>query len=444
MIILSVSRPLVAMLVIMIQAHLCTAQTVRFRGDVVDPSDNLINGAQVHLSRLNASWVTDDNGAFDIELPLPEDYQPSAGGVLDKLEIRHPDHLTRSMEIRSQDFFARKQRIVIQPVPIDPTIPGFKGRMDLNNATMTEYTEIHVHHELGRPRPGSYIEPEAFEAVFRKRQAERKEARMQQVRFHIYVPETTKRIKAAFFISRHGCGNIGHRVLRKFAHEHDVALIGVRGAAAQRGFYPVSTINPHVKRLAEMSGHPELVDVPYFTFGHSNGTGFATTMAAGRPEKALGWVSFHSGWSFYLQFPGLEKVPGMLMHGPRDKWFKHGQEEAMAHMRKHRNAPFNLTWEISEGHGPSNKDVTWSYIVEFCKAVMRVRLNQDGSVKPVDIESGWLGANYDKAKGGPQKLTIAPYHSFPGDKTVAHWLPDEEFARIWQEFCLRDARRENK
>jgi hypothetical protein len=31
-------------------------------------------------------------------------------------------------------------------------------------------------------------------------------------------------------------------------------------------------------------------------------------------------------------------------------------------------------------------------------------------------------------------LPIAPMRDFTGDRSIANWLPDEEFARIWQAY----------
>ena len=31
---------------------------------------------------------------------------------------------------------------------------------------------------------------------------------------------------------------------------------------------------------------------------------------------------------------------------------------------------------------------------------MRIRLNDDGTLRPVVIEQGWLGANYNQSQGG--------------------------------------------
>ena len=102
------------------------------------------------------------------------------------------------------------------------------------------------------------------------------------VQFHVYIPKSVKRVKASFYISRHGMGEIDSPTLRKFAEEEGVALVGFLGDPVQRGLFPVSLLDKHIKTLATLSGHPELPDVPIITFGSSNGTGFAACLPAGR------------------------------------------------------------------------------------------------------------------------------------------------------------------
>ncbi|WPJ97271.1 hypothetical protein SH580_06065 [Coraliomargarita algicola] len=79
------------------------------------------------------------------------------------------------------------------------------------------------------------------------------------------------------------------------------------------------------------------------------------------------------------------------MHGMLDGWFhRQHQDQAFATMRKKRNAAMAMMMEGSVGHGPEDKDATWEFIIEFCKAAIRIRLNEDGNLKPVKIESCWL------------------------------------------------------
>ena len=153
------------------------------------------------------------------------------------------------------------------------------------------------------------------------------------------------------------------------------------------------------------------------------------------PQRTIAWIAFHPGFSGYLKFENTDQVPAMVMCGSIDKYFLSArQDEVVASLRKERNAAMNVMMEGGVGHGTADADSTWQFVVDFLQAAMRTRLNDDGTLKPVEISSGWLGATYDVEKGGRQQLEIAPYAKFKGDKSTASWLPDEEFAQKWQAY----------
>ena len=329
--------------------------------------------------------------------------------------------------------------------PIESDTFGFSVQMSTGNAVGTFLEELEA--KAGYSNTSTNIPPCEFEKIINNCNISPPSFKADKAEFHVYIPKSVKKVKAAFYISRHGIGShsFGSPVLRKFAKDEDVALVGFNGNPVQRGLFPVSLLDPHIKRLADLSKHPELTEVPFFTFGHSNGSGFSGGLASQRPEKVIAWVSFHSGYSNYLQFPNTEKVPALVMHGTRDVWFqRHSQHKAVHTMRTKRDAAMCLMMEGSVGHGPVNSETTWEFIVDFCKSAMRIRLNNDGSLKPVDIKSGWLGTVYDFKTQGEQRLNIAPYKDFKGDKSSANWLPDEEFAILWQKYGATKADPKNK
>lgn len=265
---------------------------------------------------------------------------------------------------------------------------------------------------------------------------------MEQVVFQAYIPKDAKKLKAVFLLSRHGMGSIDHPRLRDFASRNAVALVGVKGNPVQRGFYPVELIDPYVAHLGQMLKHTELPTLPVISFGHSNGTGFSGIIASQRPERTIAWISYHSGAAFHLQFPNVEKVPALVLHGLIDPFFENGQEETVKHLRQERNAAMAMMLEANVAHDPVDKgqDATWDFIAAFSEAALRIRLNDDGTLKPVVIENGWLGATYDRTQGGQQELAIAPYREFQGDRATANWLPDKLFAETWQRYGKTDPR----
>lgn len=379
---------------------LIAGQTVTVTGKVMDTDDNWLNDVRILMNPLKAVATSDPNGDFTFEFVYDETMKPSKRGILAALIFQKQGHLDYRIRIRSTDFFSKGKPLVVKlkPDPMEEGVVGFTTQMVTVNG-------------LGKDASG-------------------------EAEFHVYIPESVEKVRAAFYLSRHGMGNITHPVLQKFAEEEQVALVGMYGDPIQRGLHDVSLTDEHVKKLADLSGHPELVDAPILTFGHSNGTGFAACWPAQRTEQSLGWISFHPGFNAYLQFPNTEKVPAMVMLGTVDKYFVNGrQDETVKELRRTRDGAICTMMESGVGHGPVDSDIVWEFVVEFCKATLRVRLADDGELKPIQIEDGWLGAPYDLEAGGRQLLEIAPYVDFKGDKSTANWLMDEEFAKAWQTYA---------
>lgn len=395
-------------------------------GRIMDTSDNWLPDVTVSLQRTGATAQTDGNGLFEMRFSVPATLQPDADGVFDILELTKDGHRPRLIRITDAAYFSTpiEEKMASDPVA-DDTV-GFTALVPGN-------ASIH-----GLVRGIEVDAPHAYPAEVLRERLDRVAARRRvansEASFHAWVPESPKPLRAAFLISLHGMGTIDHPVLRRFAEEESIALVGLDGPFIQRGAYPVELMDPYLERLGELSGHPELATVPVFTFGHSNGTGFATVYAVDRADRLIGWISYHSGHGWQLLLPGVEDAPGLVMHGQLDKWLENGHEQAVKDLRSQRNAPVAMMLEGNVGHGPVDPVATWEFIVDYCKALLRTRLNDDGSLRPAVIEDGWLGGLYDRQAGGQQLLPIAPYNSFNGERSTANWLPDQTFAEIWQTY----------
>ena len=95
-------------------------------------------------------------------------------------------------------------------------------------------------------------------------------------------------------------------------------------------------------------------------------------------------------------------------------------------------------------------------IVAFIRTTFHIRVpaDADPSKGPPELidaaeEKGWLGKNLDAVRVRDEKfqwswetpvvvgqsLEIASSAEFAGDKSEASWLPTQEYARQWQQFC---------
>lgn len=278
---------------------------------------------------------------------------------------------------------------------------------------------------------------------------QRGEGKRQDVRFDLWLPEGVAVIKGIVVLSGHGSGeglfaNQTHAVkLRSVARELHLAIFKFLGDPMQRGFWPRSLLYDRLKAFADKAGHPELQHAPLFLYGHSNGTGFSAIFSATESQRVWGWVSMRPGITFQVYQPGAAQVPGLVIFGEDDPFLvRPSKEENLAVvplMRKKHNAVWNFAVEPKTGHGPGDK--TWPFVFSFLRHSFAARVPADADprhgpvrLNALAVQSGHLGQNWDVAKGGYQALSIAPYADFTGDKAIASWLINADFASDWQAF----------
>lgn len=377
-------------------------------GKVQDSSSNNLPDINVKVVGTQNKTVTDVNGDFKLDIGNSKRvnlyfsakgyYSKTSSGVKPDAKVA-----VKLKPIANDDGFIK----YIEPISMSHSVTWLRAK--------------------DRNRLDSKVDEKTFEEMVKKYG----EADKEQVVFRIRFPENGKKVKAIFLISEHGIGQylLESKKTWKFADKNDLALIGVIGNPIQRGIYPNSYLDGIIADIGKKYKHPELATVPVITFGHSNGTGFSAFYAASNPDRTIGWISYHSGGRWHLEFPGVEKSPGLVMHGMKDIFFK-GQEKSIDMLRTKRDAAVCMTMEPFVAHWPADRDATYDFLFEFCEACLRKPMNKNG----VDLKSGWLGSRYDKAKGGVQKPEIAPYAEFKGDRNNANWMPDEKFAKVWQTY----------
>jgi len=407
------------------------------KGRITDEREQPLADVRVGLRSANAATQTDAQGRFVLEFTAAQPLVKDKTNAYDYLELDKDGYMGRTINLVDPAAFERPVAEKLEPVIVTEERAEFSRRMSLG-FTLPVNTPALQKFDSTSPD----LSEAEWARFFSAMEARKQDGPTEQVFFQAYVPKEVAKLKAVFLFTRHGIGSIDHPRLREFARRNGIGLVSAKGNPVQRGFSPVSAIDDDIARLGQMLKRPELGTVPVLTFGHSNGTGFAGMFPSQRPERVIAWISYHSGVSFHLQFPGVEKVPGLAMHGNIDPFAKNGQEQTIKNLRANRNAPIALMMEGNVAHSPVEKEqiATWDFIAAFCEAAMLIRLNEDGSLKPVALEQGWLGANYDRAQGGQQDLAIAPFADFKGDRSVANWLPDREFAETWQRYGKTDPR----
>ncbi len=283
------------------------------------------------------------------------------------------------------------------------------------------------------------------DAQWREAVKQRGEGKREDVTFSLWIPEGTEAVKGVIVISGHGSGETlyRHPELKKIASRLHLAMFKFIGNPMQRGFWPRSLLDERLSAFGKKSAHPELAHAPLFLYGHSNGTGFSAIFPAAEGARVWAWVSMRPGITFQVYQPNAARVPGLVIFGEDDPFLaRPSKEENLAVvplMRKNHQALWNFAVEPKTGHGPGEK--TWPLVFSFLCHTFAARVPTEadprqGSValKALDVESGYLGQNWDATTGGYQSLRVAPFASFSGDKATAVWLINADYATDWQAF----------
>ncbi|HYF35558.1 MAG TPA: hypothetical protein VD994_09740, partial [Prosthecobacter sp.] len=315
------------------------------KGRIVDEGDRPLSGVRVGLRIVGAVGETDAEGKFALPLKLERELEKDNTQTYEWVELDKEGFLGKTIEVKELEFFGREMKESLGPVVVTEEKAEFTMRMAVDDLLPS----------ISVGKDFALITNETWEKWLAGMGERKKTGRTEQVVFQAYVPKGVAKVKAVFLLTRHGIGSIDHPRLRDFADRNGVGLVSVKGNPVQRGFYPVSLIDEPVARLGGMLKHPELGQAPVISFGHSNGTGFSGIFASRRPERVIGWISYHSGASWHLQFPGVEKVPGLVMHGLMDPFLKNGQVETVKNLRRERNAVVAMMLEANVAHGPADK-----------------------------------------------------------------------------------------
>ena len=184
-----------------------------------------------------------------------------------------------------------------------------------------------------------------------------------------------------------------------------------------------------LKEAGDSTGHPELASAPMLLFGHSAGGYWTLAMLRDYPSRILAAVCYSAAGDPQWDYPAeAAEVPVLLRHaGANDAPSVFCEQTARNGFRKLRSmdAPASIAYNEGQNHN-------YSYLrymaIPFYEAAMRDRLpsKNGGALRPVDRSEAWLGE--------PDSFGIFPEKGYEGDKSGLCLFPDEQTARIWQEY----------
>lgn len=252
--------------------------------------------------------------------------------------------------------------------------------------------------------------------------------------FRLWVPPSVAKVKAIVLLVPGSNGDArsetGDAAWQAFAAKHQLALVGIQLTDKERSpfeeYANVSkgsgqAILDAITRLGGKSNHPELANAPLFLWGMSAGGEVNYELAVWKPERVAAFV-VNKGGIYYtaLASKAARAVPGILFVGGKDLESRIDIITGLFALNRRGGALWALSTEPDAAHivGKS-KDLA----MMFYEDVMAARLGDNGTLKPLTEESGFIADIHAKTyEPAPAK--------FNANVTTA-WLPSERVAKAW-------------
>ena len=190
-----------------------------------------------------------------------------------------------------------------------------------------------------------------------------------------------------------------------------------------------------LERLSVLSGHGELVHVPWLPMGYSNGGQMSFGLAAKRPEKVLAFAA-SKGCCYNTFAPCAETlgIPGLLVAGELDTDLRRRNIRKLYAENRTRGALWAWTEESGTDHDDHN---TPRLLLLFFAECYRLRYPMDSKpevgpviLKAIDEEEGWLVS----MEGDCQ---ISPFSAIVEDERGRWgWVPSRKVAECFRVFSL--------
>lgn len=196
-----------------------------------------------------------------------------------------------------------------------------------------------------------------------------------------------------------------------------------------------------LSELAIVSGYTEISEAPLLPIGHSYAGGFAWGVPCWNKARVFGTVALKTGADWKVLDNGnMDNVPALNMVGEFYEWTsgpacEQAEKDRAACLARRNNTRFLVSHAVEWGGG----HFEWStdcakliamFIAKAAHYRLPVAVAKAGpsKLKDLDPETGWLMR--PRIEEAP-----VPARDYRGDKRLAFWYFDEEFAQACRQFA---------
>ncbi len=306
---------------------------------------------------------------------------------------------------------------------------------------------------------------------------------------YLWIPPNTPKIRAVMVAMHNGLpiNILQNPAVRAVCRQHGIAQIlltpwakDIGGVMMKDNTFDVTDsartaiYDGYLQRLADLSGHPELVTAPIVPLAHSAFCGFPFEAAMRQPEQCLGAIPIKAGLPDAYNFFGsggkalhpsadfaLRNVPILFVtsssqetvgwsaypigYGTYLSSYRRGDSDDNPGTNYTPHAElFGSCWEMTSGHfdmSPRN----YQFVADWLDAIATARLPKivGEPMKNLVLRDGWLLDSKIPTTGDLPKdyPPPAPYLEFKGHRNQALWFPNEKLAREQFELGVSEPRK---
>ena len=257
-------------------------------------------------------------------------------------------------------------------------------------------------------------------------------AKYKSAQYRLFIPDAKRRVRA-IIVKQHGCGRNGlahanDLQWQAFAEKWNAALLGSwlqpSTSDCADWFVPANGSSAAFKKalehFAKESLRPELLEVPWLLWGHSGGAHWSLMMAEQYPTNVIA-VFAQSGGIARTNSPAA-RVPILFNRGVNDfPNIINTVNVAMAANRAH-----GALWALSIAPGTKHEcGFSRELAIPWFDLMMQERLPPRArKLRPASVTNQVFGASTSLQYARGNHIN---------DPRLS-WLPNENFARLWQEF----------
>ncbi len=272
---------------------------------------------------------------------------------------------------------------------------------------------------------------------------------------YLWIPENCKKIRGLLIL----CANVpehrlvGHPAIREACAKNDLGIVwcvpsfmnfrkdkttGIDDAHD----YKTSTafLQKLLGGLAKQSGYAEVATAPWLPLGESGHLLMVDALVEFHPERCIAGV-----WLKNNHLPPKNRtVPALVAFGSAQEWSQtqsdirtnwNNVRKAVAGVfdqrKQNPNWPLSYLIDGSSGHFDCSEKLT-KFLAHYIDCVAQARLADDGYLKKITIESGWLA---DLAVPGHEKNLPRKFSETSTNERALPWFFDRDSAQAAQSFA---------